>query len=94
MSSSEKKDYKVGYGKPPVETRFKPEPSGNRNGRPKKLFQFDPGAWAVDHGHTVFVISWVNPDEKPREGRCGVTSVLWSDSTSRRAEAICRAAGA
>ncbi len=23
--------------------------------------------WAVDHGHTVFVISWVNPDEKLAE---------------------------
>ena len=20
--------------------------------------------WCVDHGHTVFVISWVNPDER------------------------------
>jgi polyhydroxyalkanoate synthase len=22
--------------------------------------------WATDQGHTVFVISWVNPDEAPR----------------------------
>lgn len=30
------RDYKVGYGKPPVHTRFKPGQSGNRKGRPKK----------------------------------------------------------
>lgn len=28
-------DYTVGYGKPPVATRFKPGKSGNPNGRPK-----------------------------------------------------------
>lgn len=29
-------DYKVGYGKPPVETQFKPGQSGNPSGRPKR----------------------------------------------------------
>lgn len=29
-------DYEVGYGRPPVQTRFRPGASGNRNGRPKK----------------------------------------------------------
>jgi hypothetical protein len=33
---SEKPEYKVGYKKPPVATRFKPGQSGNRHGRPKK----------------------------------------------------------
>ena len=28
-------EYEVGYGKPPVSTRFKPGESGNRRGRPK-----------------------------------------------------------
>jgi Family of unknown function (DUF5681) len=27
--------YKVGYGRPPLENRFKPGTSGNKNGRPK-----------------------------------------------------------
>ena len=31
--------------------------------RPKNSFI----KWAVDHGHTVFVISWVNPDERLAE---------------------------
>jgi len=31
-----KPDYPVGYGKPPLATRFKPGESGNPNGRPKK----------------------------------------------------------
>jgi hypothetical protein len=30
-----KRDYKVGYKRPPVETRFKPGHSGNPAGRPK-----------------------------------------------------------
>lgn len=30
-------DYQVGYGKPPVETRFKPGESGNPRGRPKRI---------------------------------------------------------
>ena len=29
------RDYKVGYGKPPEHTRFKPGQSGNKKGRPK-----------------------------------------------------------
>ena len=28
-------DYEVGYGKPPVKSRFKPKQSGNPKGRPK-----------------------------------------------------------
>lgn len=31
----EAEDYNVGYGKPPLETRFQPGESGNRMGRPK-----------------------------------------------------------
>lgn len=34
MAEKDKK-YKVGYGKPPKETRFKPGQSGNPKGRPK-----------------------------------------------------------
>jgi hypothetical protein len=32
---SEQEEEKVGYGRPPVATRFKPGQSGNPNGRPK-----------------------------------------------------------
>jgi hypothetical protein len=32
----EKEGYEVGYGKPPVHSRFRPGMSGNRKGRPKK----------------------------------------------------------
>ncbi len=30
-------DYEVGYGKPPMATRFKPGQSGNPRGRPKRI---------------------------------------------------------
>lgn len=33
-------EYQVGYGKPPLETRFKPGQSGNKKGRPKKNCDF------------------------------------------------------
>jgi hypothetical protein len=33
-------DYEVGYGKPPMKTRFKPGKSGNPNGRPKGTLNF------------------------------------------------------
>jgi hypothetical protein len=35
MSGDDPKDYKVGKGKPPKDTRFKPGQSGNPKGRPK-----------------------------------------------------------
>lgn len=36
-------DYEVGYGKPPVHTRFQKGSSGNRSGRPKKPKTFVEG---------------------------------------------------
>ena len=42
--SSNKKDYEVGYAKPPVATRFKKGQSGNPSGKPKKVArELDPG---------------------------------------------------
>ena len=35
MPRDNKRDYKVGRGKPPLQTRFKPGQSGNPKGRPK-----------------------------------------------------------
>ncbi len=37
MSKDMKRDYDVGYGKPPTRTQFKPGQSGNRKGRRKKV---------------------------------------------------------
>ncbi len=39
MSGDSKRDYQVGYKKPPQATRFKKGTSGNPSGRPKKLTQ-------------------------------------------------------
>ena len=40
MSSKKKKDYKVGYGKPPKDKQFKPGESGNPKGRKKGVKNF------------------------------------------------------
>jgi Family of unknown function (DUF5681) len=37
MSRSNKKDYEVGYKKPPAKTRYIKGRTGNPNGRPKKI---------------------------------------------------------
>jgi Family of unknown function (DUF5681) len=42
--STEENDYEVGYGKPPVATRFKKGQSGNPSGKPKKIApELNPG---------------------------------------------------
>ena len=38
--SPRKSDYEVGYGKPPLHSRFRPGQSGNPKGRPKALKNF------------------------------------------------------
>ena len=44
MSSNKKKEYEIGYKKPPVATRFPKGVSGNPSGKPKKVPQMvDPG---------------------------------------------------
>jgi hypothetical protein len=39
--SDDKPSYKTGYGRPPLESRFKPGQSGNPKGRPKKRLDYD-----------------------------------------------------
>jgi hypothetical protein len=42
--NDQKNDFEVGYGKPPVATRFKKGQSGNPSGKPKKIARkLDPG---------------------------------------------------
>jgi len=44
MKNEKSNDYEVGYGKPPVATRFKKGQSGNPDGKRKKIAQqLDPG---------------------------------------------------
>ena len=44
MKNEKNDDYEVGYGKPPVATRFKKGQSGNPDGKRKKIAQqLDPG---------------------------------------------------
>ncbi len=38
---SKRKDYKVGYGKPPRHSRFRPGQSGNPSGRPRRSRNID-----------------------------------------------------
>ena len=58
MSRNSGRDYEVGYGKPPVTTRFKKGTSGNPSGRAKKIPQlFDPGdvLQSIDNEELVVV---------------------------------------
>ena len=40
IATDDEKPYRVGYGRPPAETRFKPGVSGNPKGRRKKALSF------------------------------------------------------
>src|SRR4030095_17163536 len=40
IKGGDEKPYRVGYGRPPLETQFKPNQSGNPNGRPGR-----PPSW-------------------------------------------------
>lgn len=44
--TTRKRDYEVGYGKPPEHSRFKKGQSGNPNGRPRKAKANNRGSWA------------------------------------------------
>ena len=55
-------DYEIGYGKPPVKTRFKPGQSGNPRGRPKGVRNF-----ATDVKATLTAPVKVTRDGKPRK---------------------------
>jgi hypothetical protein len=48
QSSARRAPYAVGYGRPPVQTRFKPGQSGNPRGRPRKSPPEDPALSQID----------------------------------------------
>jgi hypothetical protein len=55
-------DYEIGYGKPPVKSRFKPGQSGNQKGRPKGVRNF-----ATDVKATLAAPVKVTRDGRPRK---------------------------
>ena len=57
MSSNKKKEYEIGYKKPPVATRFPKGVSGNPSGKPKKVPQMvDPGLILESIANEVVVV--------------------------------------
>jgi Family of unknown function (DUF5681) len=58
MSTDSERNYEVGYGKPPVSTRFRKGASGNPGGRPKDVSQpLDPGVvvQSIDNEEIVVI---------------------------------------
>jgi len=66
-------DAKVGYGRPPVHTQFKPGQSGNPRGRKKGTLNF-----ATDLKRTLEApITLTDPGKKPRKVSTQTAVLLW-----------------
>ncbi len=60
MTSREKElssdEYKVGYGKPPVQTRFRKGTSGNAGGRPRGMTAGRANALALNEAYRLVTV--------------------------------------
>lgn len=85
MSSSNKKDYDVGYRKPPRHTQFKPGQSGNPRGRPKKEQSFPA---ALDKALKAPVKVRENGKERVMSGFEACVTRLMTDAIQGKTSAL------
>jgi hypothetical protein len=72
MSADDPDDLKVGYGRPPIHSRFKPGQSGNPRGRKKGTLNF-----ATDLKRTLETPITINdPGKKPRKVSTQMAALL------------------